>query len=162
MALVNERLKPEPVLCLCGCGTIARLQTRKRKDGLYHVQRCPCARCKGARHRRGGQDGQRKTAKRVGVTKIGTTWASHEEQYDGPTRMEIKVGAQIRPLITAFDKHRAQSEASRPIGDVRPFILHVRPQANSKRQLTTFESNSDDEYRQTLYALALHAGVITE
>jgi hypothetical protein len=97
--------------------------------------------------------------RRAGVKKIGSMYAGHEEHYDGETRIEVKTGAQIRPLVTAFDKHKAQSEASRPIGDVRPFVLHVRPMPNGTRQLTTFESNSDDEYRQTLYAMCVQAGV---
>jgi hypothetical protein len=65
----------------------------------------------------------------------------------------------VRPTFTAFDKHRKQSEAARPIGDVRPFVLHVRPAAESKRQLTVFDSTTDTQYREALYAMALQAGV---
>ena len=116
-------------------------------------------RCKGARVRKGGGDGQRDSAKRAGVKKVGSMYAGQEEHYDGETRIEIKTGAQVKPMVTAFDKHKAQSEAARPIGDERPFVLHVRLNPYGKRQLTTFESNSTDEYRQTLYAMCLQAGV---
>jgi hypothetical protein len=42
---------------------------------------------------------------------------------------------------------------------VRPFVLHVRPAAESKRQLTVFDSTTDAEYREALYAMAVQAGV---
>lgn len=93
------------------------------------------------------------------MKKAGNFFAGHEEMHDGETRIEIKCGAQVRPLFTAFDKHKKQSEASRRIGDVRPFVLHIRPAAESKRQLTVFESTTDEQYRQTLYAMAVQAGV---
>lgn len=159
MSEVEPNFKPEIGPCACGCGLEARPQVRRRKDGLNHARGCKCKRCKGARIRKGGQDGQRSAARRAGVKKAGSFFAGHEEQYDGETRIEIKTGAQVRPVFTAFDKHKKQSDASRPIGDVRPFVLHVKPSAQTKRQLTVFESNSDEEYAQTLYALCLHAGV---
>jgi hypothetical protein len=115
--------------------------------------------------RKGGSDGQRDSARRARIEKAGSIYAGHEKYYDGETRIDVKTGAQIRPMITAFDKHKAQREASRPLGDVRPFVLHVRPSPNGKRQLTTFESNSDSEYRQPLYAMCLQGwvdGAVTE
>jgi hypothetical protein len=142
-----------------GCPREGVLNKHIYRDGTRHIRGCPCARCRGRKTRRGGNDGQRDTARRVGVTKVGSILASHEELYDGETRIEVKTGAQIRPLINAFDKHMAQSEASRPVGDSRPFVLHVRLVPHGKRQLTTFESSSDDEYKQTLYAMCLQAGV---
>jgi hypothetical protein len=111
------------------------------------------------RVRKGGQDGQRAAAKRAGVKKVGSMYAGHEEHYDGPTRIEVKVGAQVKAMITAFDKHMGQSEASRPIGDVRPFVLHVKPSAESKRQITAFDSYSDDEYDAKLIAMCEHRGL---
>jgi hypothetical protein len=57
------------------------------------IRGCPCRRSKGRRIRKGGNQGQRNTAKRVGVTKIGSFYTSHEELYDGPTRTEVKTGA---------------------------------------------------------------------
>jgi hypothetical protein len=65
MSEVEPNFKPLIGPCACGCGTEARPQTRKRKDGLQHARGCPCARCKGARTRKGGGDGQRDSAKRA-------------------------------------------------------------------------------------------------
>jgi hypothetical protein len=124
-----------------------------------HIRGCPCKRCIGRRTRAGGNSGQRNSARRAGVKKVGAFFAGHEEHYQGETRIEIKCGAQVRPVFSAFDKHKKQSDASRRIGDTRPFVLHARPAAESKRQLTVFESTTDDEYKQTLYAMALQAGV---
>lgn len=157
---VSPNLKPDPEPCPCGCGVVARPQTRKRKDRLQHAKGCVCLRCKGARTRKGGQDGQRLAARRAGVMKIGSFYAGHEEHMDGETRIEIKTGAQIKPLVTAYDKHKKQSDAAKRFGDNRPFVLHVKPEPNGKRQLTTFESFSDEDHRSTLYAMAVHAGVI--
>jgi hypothetical protein len=157
---VNPNFKIE-ITCVCDhaeCPRLGRPQLRKHKDG-QHVRRCPCVRCKGRRTRNGGNTGQRNAARRAGVKKAGPFFAGHEEQYDGETRIEVKCGAQVRPVFTAFEKHKKQSEASRRIGDVRPFVLHVRPAAESKRQLTVFETTTDDEYKQALYAMAVQAGV---
>jgi hypothetical protein len=74
----------------------------------------------------------------------------------------VSLCAQVRPVFTAFEKHKKRSDASRRIGDSRPFVLHVRPAAESKRQLTVFESTTDEEYRQTLWAMAVQAGVIEQ
>lgn len=82
-----------------------KYRTRKRKDGLQHVQRCMCKRCKGERVRSGGSDGQRDSARRAGVKKAGAIFAGQEEHYDGDTRIEVKTGVQTRPIGTAFDKH---------------------------------------------------------
>jgi hypothetical protein len=160
MTEVAPNFKPELGPCACGCPVVARPQARKRKDGLHHARGCKCVRCNGAKIRSGGQAGQRSAAKRAGVKKIGSFYAGHEEMMDGPTRIEIKTGAQIKPMVTAYDKHKAQSDAARRIGDTRPFVLHVLPLPHGKRQLTTFESNSDDEYKAVVYALAVHCGLI--
>lgn len=158
---VSPNFKIE-ITCPCDhaeCPRLGRPQQRKYKDG-QHVRGCPCRRCKGRRTRAGGNAGQRNSAKRAGVKKVGAFFAGHEEHYTGETRIEIKCGAQVRPVFTAFDKHKKQSDAARRIGDSRPFILHARPAAESKRQLTVFESTTDEEYRNTLWAMAVQAGVI--
>lgn len=127
MTEVTPNFKPDAEPCPCGCGTVARPQTRKRKDGLNHARGCPCTRCKHARTRKGGADGQRSTAKRAGVKKVGSFYVGHVEQYDGETRIEVKTwsrpvktGAQNRPMVTAFDKCKGQSEADRRRPSVRP------------------------------------------
>lgn len=157
---VEPNLKPKQE-CPCSCGAFGTLK-KKFSDGTQHVKGCDtkkCAKCRGRNIKRGGQAGQRSAAKRAGVKKIGSFYAGHEEMMDGETRIEIKTGAQIQPMVTAFDKHKAQSDAAKRIGDNRPFVLHVKPSPEGKRQLTTFESFSDEEYRNVVYALAVHAGV---
>lgn len=50
-----------------------------------------------------------------------------EEFYVGPFRVEIKAGSQVGPVATRFLAAERQSEQSRPIGDVRPFLFLARP-----------------------------------
>jgi hypothetical protein len=160
MTEVTPRLK-EMGECPCEdrCGLVGFFQSRKRKDGLHHVRGCVCKRCKFARVRAGGQRAQRDMAKRSGNKKVGSLWVAHEEQFGGETREEMKSGAQVRPGINAFDKHKAQNETARPVGDTRPFVAHWKLTPRAKRQITAFESNTDEEYRQTLWAMCMKAGV---
>jgi hypothetical protein len=133
MSEVEPNFKIE-VTCPCDhaeCPRLGRPQQRKYKDG-QHIRGCPCRRCKGRRTRAGGNAGQRNSAKRAGIKKVGAFFAGHEEHYTGETRIEIKCGAQVRPVFTAFDKHKKQSDAARRIGDVGPsYSMRARqPRAN--------------------------------
>ena len=76
------------------------------------------------------------------------------------TALNANVGVKLRTL--RLQRNVKQSDAARRIGDSRPFVLHARPAAESKRQLTVFESTTDEEYRQTLWAMAVQAGVIEQ
>jgi hypothetical protein len=46
-------------------------------------------------------------------------------------RVESKAGAQVGPIATRFYAARAQSDASKALGDVRPFIMIAMPDGRS-------------------------------
>lgn len=159
MSEVTPNFKPDAEACPCSCGTVGRPQKKLRKDGLFHVQRCPCVRCKGARVRKGGLAAQRTAAKRLGVPMMGSMRPGNEEDYAGLLRMESKAGAQVRPMFTAFLKAESQSEAQRPHGDNRPFVMAARitPQANDGLVVIR-----ESRLQETVYALAVQLGLIEE
>jgi len=45
--------------------------------------------------------------------------------------VEVKAGAQIGPIATRFAAARAQSEASKALGDIRPFLMVAMPDGTS-------------------------------
>ena len=63
----------------------------------------------------------------------GTEWVQfhtqggNEETWKSPVRVECKAGAQVRPVETKFVLAEKQSEASRAVGDVRPFVFVAVP-----------------------------------
>jgi hypothetical protein len=46
-------------------------------------------------------------------------------------RVEVKAGGQVGPIATRFDAARSQSEASKALGDVRPFAMIAMPDGSS-------------------------------
>lgn len=114
-----DNLKPKAD-CVCGCGLFGT--PLKRPEG--HIRGCVCKRCMGKRNRAKGDGKARKARKALG---IGGVNSRHEEVWGGDIRVEVKAGAQIKPVLTAFLKCEAQSEAARPIGDHRPFMMVAMP-----------------------------------
>jgi hypothetical protein len=89
----------------------------------------PCRRCLGKRSRRRGMDKQR-TARKALEALSATDAAKfmgqlgNEESWTGlPLRVEVKSGAQCGPIWTKYAAAEAQSEAARPIGDPKPFVM---------------------------------------
>ena len=78
----------------------------------------------GKRNRAKGDSKARKARKALGIPGANSR---HEEIWGGDIRVEVKAGAQIKPVVTAFLKCEAQSEAARPIGDHRPFMMVAMP-----------------------------------
>lgn len=62
-------LKPDPVACPCGCGTVARPRAKAWGDGLYHARGCPCRRCVGGRQVGKARRREHKVAKATGGTR---------------------------------------------------------------------------------------------
>ena len=113
--------------CGCGCGAFGTLK-RAWSDGSQCVARaCTCKRCQGRANKRRGQQKQRQAAKHLGVP-LGGLGAGHEENWRAAFRVEVKATkAEAGPIHTAYLRMKAQSEASRPIGDHRPFIAMAMP-----------------------------------
>ena len=106
--------------CVCGCGLFGT----PRKRPLGHIRGCECPKCRGKRNRSKGDSKARVARKQLG---IGGVNSRHEELWGGDVRVEIKAGAQIKPVLTAFLRCEMQSEAARPHGDHRPFMLVAMP-----------------------------------
>ena len=89
------------------------------RDGNRRIRGCGDPSARGKRNKQKGQRTQRRIANRLNIPAgIG---GGNEETWRSQLRLEVKAGAQVRPAITAYLKQKAQSEASRPIGDNRPF-----------------------------------------
>ncbi len=106
--------------CVCGCGLFGT--PKKRPEG--HIRDCRCPKCNGKRNRAKGDSKARLARKTLGIPGVNSR---HEEVWGGSVRVEVKAGAQIKPVATAFLKCEAQSEQARPIGDNRPFMLVCMP-----------------------------------
>ncbi|MDQ3573662.1 MAG: hypothetical protein M3404_01875 [Actinomycetota bacterium] len=88
----------------------------------------PCRSCRGRRNRRSGLAKQRAARKALGVPpgrfhgQMG-----NEELWLGGLRVEVKSGAQVRPVWTAYLKCETQSHAAKASGDPRPFSAVLMP-----------------------------------
>jgi hypothetical protein len=100
-----------------------------RKDDATCTRTKPCRSCLGARNRRSGLRKQRAARKQLEDT-FQTEAArfvgmlGNEEAWMLPVRVEVKSGAQVRVIWTKFLLAEEQSNASRAVGDNRPFV-HV-------------------------------------
>ncbi len=101
---------------------------RAGRDGNKRIKGCGDPTARGKRNRTKGDSKARKARKVLG---IGGVNSRHEELWGGDLRVEVKAGAQIKPLATRFLMAEAQSEAARPVGDHRPFALIAMPDAMS-------------------------------
>ena len=110
--------------CACGCGLFGT--PRKKPEG--HIRGCECPRCRGQRNRAKGDSKARKARKVLGIAGANTR---HEELWGGDLRVEVKAGAQVKPVATKFYLAEAQSEQHRPFGDHRPFALIAMPDGTS-------------------------------
>ena len=117
---MTELLGPTKGDCACGCGLFGTV--RKRPEG--HIRGCNCPKCRGKRNRAKGDAKARHARKALGITGVNSR---HEEVWGGDVRVEVKAGAQVKPVVTAFLRCEIQSEQHRPVGDTRPFMLVVMP-----------------------------------
>jgi hypothetical protein len=122
-----EKIKGD---CECGSDECTLWGTLKRPDrqGRRHVRGCTCPVCRGKNNRAKGDAKARRARQSLNIPGANSR---HEEVWGGEVRVEVKAGAQIRPAITAFVKMREQSEAARPIGDIRPFVGVAMPDGTS-------------------------------
>jgi hypothetical protein len=118
----------EQAVCVCGCNAVGR----PLANG-HIARRCPadgsvCRSCQGRKNKRGGHDKQRIARRALGVPDAKNVSAlTNEEWFRGTIRTEIKSGAQCRPVAIRFLLSEKQSEAARPIGDLRPFVACFMP-----------------------------------
>lgn len=93
---------------------------------------CTCPSCRGRRNRAKGSRAQREARKALGLQP--ERWKgreANEETWMAALRVEVKAGAQVRPIATRYVAARNQSDAARAIGDTRPFALYARPDGSA-------------------------------
>lgn len=99
------------------------------RDGKRRVKGCGDPVARGKRNRAKGDAKARKVRPLLGLAGPNTR---HEELLRGPVLTESKAGAQVGPVWTRYQSARAQAEASRAIGDHRPFVFLAHPDGTSE------------------------------
>lgn len=118
-----------PDKCSNGACPLFGTLGKPARDGKRRIRGCGDPVARGKRNRSKGDSKARKSRKLLGLTGANTR---HEEHLGGPYRYEAKAGAQVGPIWTRFQQARAQSEASRSIGDHRPFVMAAHPDGASE------------------------------
>lgn len=114
--------------CGCGCGLYGTLKRPWSNGQQCVARRCKCKRCLGRSSTKRGGKKQKKAAVVLGIPNQNSIHPGHEEQWAGSLRVEVKSGkGDTGPAFTAFLRCETQSEASRPIGDHRPFAAVLMP-----------------------------------
>jgi hypothetical protein len=109
-----SELLPGPMKAECGCG--CEKYGRPNKWGC--VRGCVCNRCRGRRNRRGGLAKQRVARKALGIPPNKFGDSAEERWADSLWRNEVKAGAQVEPVATAWRRIEKQVDANRPdVGD---------------------------------------------
>jgi hypothetical protein len=99
------------------------------RDGKRRVRGCGDPAARGKRNRAKGDAKARRARKKLG---LGGYLTRHEENWGGAFRTEIKAGAQVGPIRTRFDDAKAQSDAARASGDIRPFVMVAMPDGTNR------------------------------
>ena len=99
------------------------------RDGRRRVRNCGDPAARGKRNRTKGDSKARRARKKLG---LGGHLTRHEENWGGIFRTEIKAGAQVGPIYTRFRDAKAQSDAAKALGDVRPFVMVAMPDGTSE------------------------------
>lgn len=113
-----------------GCPKFGTLG-REARDGKRRIKGCGDNVARGKRSRTKGDSKARRARKKLGLSATGNAGTRHEEHWGGMFRVEVKAGAQISPIATRFNQARLQSEASKSLGDIRPFAMIAMPDGSS-------------------------------
>lgn len=97
---------------------------RPARDGKRRVRGCTDPVATGKRNRAKGDGKARRARKALGLVGVNSR---HEEHWGGEFRCEVKAGIQIQPIETRFRAAEMQSQVSRPLGDIRPFVMIAMP-----------------------------------
>ena len=104
---------------------------RPSRDGKRRVRGCNDPAARGKRNRTKGDAKARHARRKLGLSATGNAGSRHEEHWSGFFRVEIKAGAQVGPIETRFRAAKQQSEASKALGDIRPFVMVAMPEGVS-------------------------------
>lgn len=111
-----------------GCPRFGTLG-RPSRDGRRRIRNCGDPTARGKRNRTKGDAKARRARRKLG---LGGHLTRHEENWGGLVRTEIKAGKQVGPIHTRFQDAKAQSDAAKALGDVRPFVMVAMPEGTSK------------------------------
>jgi hypothetical protein len=106
-----------------GCPLFGTLG-REDRQGKRRIKGCGDPSARGRRNRAKGDSKARRARKKLG---LGGHLTRHEENWGGHFRTEVKAGAQVGPIATRFNLAKAQSDAAKALGDIRPFIMVAMP-----------------------------------
>ena len=103
-----------------------------KKEDPDCTRKVPCRSCLGRRSRRSGMTKQRaakKTLERLTGTEAGrySSQTGNEENWRLSIRAEVKSGKQVEPVRRKYEDARGQSDASKAVGDPRPFVFVAVP-----------------------------------
>jgi hypothetical protein len=115
---------------LHGCPKFGLL-LKPARDGKRRVKGCSDPAARGKRNRTKGDNKARIARKKLGISATGNAGTRHEEHWGGALRLEVKAGAQIKPIATRFYDAKGQSDAAKSMGDIRPFAMIAMPDGNS-------------------------------
>jgi hypothetical protein len=101
------------------------------RDNKRRVKGCNDPVARGKRNRTKGDAKARRARKKLGLFATGNAGSRHEEHWTGAFRVESKAGAQVGPIATRFYQAKAQSDASKAHGDIRPFVMIAMPDGKS-------------------------------
>jgi len=104
---------------------------RAGRDGKRRVRGCNDPAARGKRNRTKGDAKARRARHKLGLGATGRAGSRHEEHWGGFFRVESKAGAQVGPIATRFYAAKAQSDASKAFGDLRPFAMIAMPDGKS-------------------------------
>lgn len=113
-----------------GCPKFGLL-SKPGRDGKRRVRGCNDPAARGKRNRAKGDAKARRARKKLGLAATGKAGSRHEEHWSGMFRAESKAGAQVGPIATRFYAAKAQSDAAKALGDIRPFIMIAMPDGTS-------------------------------
>ena len=105
---------------------------RPSRDGKRRIKGCQDPTARGKRNRTKGDSKARRARKKLGLAATGNAGTRHEELWGGMFRVEVKAGAQVGPIWTRFRDARNQSQASKALGDIRPFCFLAMPDGTSE------------------------------
>ena len=110
-----------------GCPKFGTLG-RAGRDEKRRIKGCGDPVARGKRNRAKGDSKARSARRRLGLSGANTR---HEEHWRGALRVEIKAGAQVKPIFTRFEAAKGQSDAGKSMGDLRPFAMVAMPDGSS-------------------------------
>lgn len=149
---------PDKVDCPDGCGLFGRPTRNGHVRGCKGPPGQPCRSCIGRRSRAMGKTKQRAARKALGIPGL-SLGVDEEELWRGHIRVEVKSGHRdAMPVDTRYREWRAQSDASRAIGDNRPFAAIAMPPGSSDGYAIVRLSELSAVAHAVVEAEAMHEG----